>query len=1760
LQHQSANLDVGKELPSSIALELLSDPTTGYAAIQNNVPLVRQLSVTNRGELPLVGIELIVFCSPPFAHGTKLRFERLAPGEQRKIAPLDLQPDHGYLASLDEAEKASITVRASINDAIIAETKRDIEVLAYDQWAGTRSLPELLAAFCMPNSPVVDRILGKASALLRSVDSALTLSGYQAKNRESVWKQISAIYSTLAAENLHYTTPPASFGADGQKIRTPERILEGRIATCLDIAMLFASCLEQAGLHVVVLLQEEHAWVGCWLVESCFSTSIIDDAQAVRKRVKAGELMVFDTTGVAQEEKPSLRWACSKGEDHLNEESLFRYAIDIRRARELQIRALPSKSATLQETLPMDTSNRAPIIEEMPSLPPLDSTALPVSEATEEETPEGRLSKWKSKLLDLTLRNRLLNFRPTKSNLRVIAPDLAALEDKLFEGQEFRIRPQPQLMEGTDPRDATVYKARSGEAPLDVMARDALGRGELIVEVPEEALDARLLEIYRAAETGLEEGGANILFLVFGFLEWKEEKNAEATHLAPILLIPVTLQRQSVRSGFRLARHDDEVIVNPTLIQKLWQDFNLKLPPIDVVPIDDKGIDVGKILQIFRMQVAEIKGWEVKEQAHLGIFSFTKYLMWKDLQERTEQLAKNRVVAHLINNSGEAFANADLFLESGVLDDTHQPQDVFAPLLSDSSQLRAICLASQGKDLVLEGPPGTGKSQTITNLIAHFLATGKSVLFVSEKMAALQVVHRRLNAIGLGPFCLELHSAKAKKAEVLKQLGIALDAAGSRTVKDWELEAKRLATLRQELNVVVRSLHREHRNDLTIFGAMGTCIKFSHWKPAEMTWLDADVHSRVELESLRSVSRRMASLADQLVDVASHPLSAIARSEWSPTWQDNLFKAATELAQSADSLFKTANPLLTRLGLSEQGPSMAEYSSLDKLADALLRAPRVPIGLAKHAHDPSARAKISQLRSHGIERQKAWDTLGGLYREDIARLNASETELEWMHAQTTWWPKNWFSKRNVTGRLRLYRIDQKRPAEPEVSNLLSTVRKLNDEDRVLEAMSADAKTLLEDTYVGHKTDWALVESHEQWASNFADATVLMAGANTSVIEQLRIRLQPIVVEQRAMLAPDASIGAELSRYREAYADFATKLDNVEALAECKEKLTEPREAPAVTQRLCDVLSGWRSASRHLQSWCLWRHVRIEAINQDLQGIVQALESGAAPLAQVSDYFDYSYQSWWVKKAIDREPALCRFASADHERKISEFRQADERFQSLTEEYIAARLAAQIPANTNVSPRSETEMGRLRRELQKQRRRLPVRQLVHGLPTLLPKLKPCLLMSPLSVAQYLDAGHAQFDVVVFDEASQIPVWDAVGAIARGRQLICVGDPKQLPPTNFFNRADDPDAGSVSEEDIQDLESILDECLGSGLPKLSLEWHYRSKHESLIAFSNITYYDGKLVTFPSPVTQDTAVRFEQVNGVYDRGGSRTNRAEAEAIVTAIEKHFLDPNPRPLSLGIVTFNQPQQNLIETLLDARRRSNQTLDQAIANAADEPLFIKNLENVQGDERDLIYFSITHGPDTSGKVSLNFLNREGDHRRLNVAITRARQGVVIFSTLLPEQIDLSRTRATGIRDLKNYLDFALRGARVVVEQTAPTGHEPHSAFEEAVIRALREKGWTVHPQVGVSKYRIDIGVVHPNVQGQYLLGIECDGRNYNSGATARDRDRLRRHVLEGLGWRLHRIWSSDWWKDGGDQIDRLHEVLEGLVTKEETGSSGASAI
>lgn len=1748
---ESTTTDIGEssQEATKVQVEIHADPTVNYASYQNNVPLLRSLTLTNAKEEPLHNIEVLVRCEPEFADALRLQFERLDAKETRRIDVLDLKFQHRYLADLNEAERGHVIVQVNSAGVELARADHAVDVLAYDQWAGARALPELLAAFSLPNNPAIDRLIFQAGELLAKSGSDRSMNGYQSKNREDVWAQISAIYSAVGASGLHYSEPPASFTNDGQKIRTPDRVFSGGIATCLDLAMLLASCLEQAGLNSVVLMKKGHAWVGCWLINTTFPTPTFDDGQAVRKRIASGELIAFETTVLTHRPAVSLRAACELGLEHLQQEEDFLFAIDIKRARIEQIRPLPTRGQAAFE--PADRLAGAvdtPAVEPPPALPPLDGEAFLLDENVRPETPEGRLSRWKSKLLDLTLRNRLINFKPTKIMLPLRVPDPAHLEDALADGHEWKFRPLPQIMQGDDPRVAAVAVRRTGEDPVEAAAVQAMQQKELLATVEAKTLDSRLYEIYSAARLGLEEGGANTLYLALGFLRWAEDERAEKIHLAPILLVPVTLTRESVRTGYSIKRHDDETIVNPTLVQLLRENFQLTLRGLDSLPADDNGVDVKKIWQIFRLAVKEIPRWEVTEDVYLGIFSFTKYLMWKDLQDRTQQLKQNRVVDHLIERPREPIGAGEDLSSRDDLDERHAPESLLAPLLADSSQMNAISRAGAGHDFALEGPPGTGKSQTITNLIAHFLGQGKTVLFVSEKMAALDVVRRRLNAIGLGPFCLELHSAKARKTEVLAQLRAAMDAAQGTTADGWKREAERLGRLRTDLNDLVRTLHRRHRNGLTVREATDTAIRYRHWTPAPMPWPDADAHDEDALDRIRETVRAMQSVAGEVGKVGNHPLSLVHHTEWTNAWEERLLKEAATLEAAATRLQQTSAVLTPALSVKLDAPSASLLDAVDGLIDVLLQSPQVPKGFALHGANAQVRARMQLIRGHGERRQAHWRQLSGKVKPEISAVNGEQLAQDWSLASLAWWPRRWFAQRGVTGRMVLYTADQKRPRPEEMPALLDALRGLNAEDRALKASEVHAIELLDTEYKGAETDWAAVQRYEQWGKRFEEAIGRFAsGDNETAMAAMTGQLRKLVSEQRSLLLPAGAVSGRLTAFRDAWHAFQKQLGGIAELSGASSTLAGEPDVAGLPSRVRAVVGGWTTSRRWLKLWCRWRQLRGQALATGLEAIVSTLEEGRISIQDLDAYAEYSYQNWWLKAVIDREPALRNFSSADHDRKIREFRQTDERFQKLTEQYITAVLAGKVP-RSQAEQRPDAEMALVLRELAKQRAHLPVRQLVHRIPNLLPRLKPCLLMSPLSVAQYLDAAHSNFDVVVFDEASQIPVWDAVGAIARGKQLVVVGDPKQLPPTSFFNRADDAeDDGLANDEDapVQDLESILDECLGAGLPALRLEWHYRSRHESLITFSNHRYYDSRLITFPSPVTDDMAVKLVVLPGIYDRGASRTNRAEAEAIVGEIAAHFSDEAKRKLTMGVVTFNQTQQRLIETLLDEELRKAPELEQRMAEHGPERLFIKNLENVQGDERDLILFSITYGKDAAGKMPMNFgpLNQEGGQRRLNVAITRARVGITIFSSIRPEDIDLSRTRSAGVTDLKNYLEFAIKGPRALVEQTSPTGLEPESPLEIEVIRALRDKGWGVHPQVGCSGYRVDMAVVHPREPGKYLLGIECDGATYHSLPTARDRDRLRQIVLEGLGWTLHRIWSTDWWTDPEREMQKLEISL-----------------
>lgn len=1701
-----------------------------YAAAQNNIPLIQRLIIRNKTEQPFRQVDLQISVNPPFFEPKRFTFDTFSAEESRTFnsVQLNLSLNHDYLFDLDESEFGQITITVAKESEKLLVHNEPIRVLARNEWGATQGLPELLAAHVQPTPIEIDRILSAASSLLKS-SAGLNMNGYQSKNREYVWKQVNVIYQILANMGLQYAPPPASFEKTGQKIRTTAQILDGKMITCLDSSVLLAACLEQAGLNPVILLKEGHAWVGVWLVNSYFSNPVEDCAQDVRKRIASGEFLTIETTVIPQ--AASMKKAIADTAHYLEEaqEHTFEYAIDIKRARQNHIR--PMRVAAVVGKGPVnaevDLPSTGPTIEDVPELPPLDPGVITAENVVTDNTPEGRMANWKSKLLDLTLRNRLLNFKPSKKFLKVVTHDAGDLEDALAAGGEFKLVAKRSMADMGDPRNEEEFRAEHGMTSAEEHAKTALPKKEICFEVEKDKLQDYATVIFREAKNALDETGSNSLYLALGTLCWKETPEAETVLKAPILLVPVKLKRGAVGSGIRLERLDEETIFNPTLLQKLAIAFDIALPYVDgQLPTDDSGVDVDKVFATLRKKVEDLKGFEVIEDSYLGLYSFAKYLMWRDLSKNSQELLKNKVVDHLVNHHGENFQDDTKGVKPEDLDRDFSPQSLYTPLLADSSQLAVICTAEKGRNMVVEGPPGTGKSQTITNLISHFLANDKTVLFVAEKMAALEVVHHRLTDIGLAEFCLELHSTKAKKSEISKQFVQVLDYADNKLVADWDREAERLAALRNELNTLVSVLHKPHRNGLTVYEAMGWTLA-SDKEPARFDWADSDMHDYKEKGNLEDFVGDLAALATRLLEISTHPLNEVKKTTWTPSWQDSLLQTAKQCAEQAANIEACLQDFAALVKIDSNLASLNQLQSIDELADALLKASQVPVESVNQVFSTQERKKLGELIHHGQTRTTLWSCFKN-YDPELKTLKAAPLKLQWRAASQDWWPKKWFTKRKTSNQIQLFSLDKTRVIDEEINTFLDNLAKLNIEDQYLHENAIVGSICLGDVFKAENTNWDKAAAHLHWMEELALSVQKTFDAQMEQLDAARSSLRVLLTDQNESFLPGGRLYNVVQAYRDTYSAFTAVFTCLKDLSGNSEFLGGAVKV-GVLDHIRSTQTQWQAHKQEIQPWCVWNASRSKALSFGLQGLIEQVEQGVVELVDIKKHFMVSYADWWLKRILDREPLLANFSGASHANKIAEFQKADKRFQKLTVQYVQAKLRGKIPTDSELTGDLKGEVGFLRHEAQKQKMHRPIREVLKKTTAVLPRLKPCLLMSPQSVAQYLDTSAQMFDVVIFDEASQIPTWDAIGAIARGKQLICVGDPKQLPPTNFFNASDA--SGNFDDGSLIEMESILDECLSCGMPLSRLAWHYRSRNEGLITFSNHQYYSSDLVTFPSPVENDNSVEFVDSKGVYEPGKSRTNKIEAAKIIDEIERHYLSSEGKKFSIGVITFNSTQQALIEKLLDQRRLANRQLDEAIAQADSEELFIKNLENVQGDERDIILFSITFAQDASGKLSMNFgpMNKEGGHRRLNVAATRARYKVKIFSSLRPEDIDLSRTNARGVADLKAYLDFALHGARVLAEQATPTGQEPDSPFELQVIEALRNRGWRVVPQVGVSGYRIDMAVVNPHAPGKFLLGVECDGATYHSAPSARDRDRLRQLVLEGLGWNIHRIWSTDWW-------------------------------
>ena len=1725
-------------------------PKITFASHQNDVPTILSLAIENNSENDLEGLTLSVRSDPAVLGQRTWTIDRISSKSQLRPKDVRVPLAGGLLDKLTDKLRSDVTFTLRQGELVLAEEHFTVEALARNEWGGSRFMPELLAAFVTPNDSSIQHLLKESSGILVSSGRDGSIDGYQKKSRKRVWEVMSGIWAAVSARSITYAVPPASFETSGQKIRLPIEIERTGLSTCLDTALLFAAAFEQAGLYPVVVFTEGHALAGAWLQPQYFPTLTVDDPIIVRKSIALKELVIFETTLATTGHPLPFTKAIADAERQLSEENdaKFIYAVDVRQARRRGIQPLSSLAEVTKthDGAAKARGSTAPL-DVPPDLPSFDP---PVELDDAERTPEERLSIWRRSLLDLSKRNRLLNLKLSASAIPIFCPDPSVLEDKIAEGKRMRIIVPPARHDAASQADEAIFRLRTGDDWSVNFARDAIDRGEIVANTDEKQLEKGMIELYRKAKVDLEEGGSNTLFLVLGMLRWTPSDD-KTKYSAPMILMPVRLERASARSKPYILRHDDDTVFNLTLLQMLRQDFGINLSELSgELPKDRSGIDVRSIWNHVRLKVKDVPGFEVVEEVFLSTFSFAKYLMWKDLTDRTETLKETPFVRHLIETPRDPYSSGTKFFNPKEIDQKIEPSSIFAPLNADSSQIVAIHASGLDGDFVLEGPPGTGKSETIGNIIAHNIALGRKVLFVSEKMAALEVVYKRLVAAGLGDFCLELHSTKANKRALLDQLDAAWQRRSEHSTTEWNKAATRLADLRGRLNGLVDALHRPGPAGISPRDAIGRALRYGELHRVELDWpknqgpvgLAPDAEAFADLcEVAKRLGQRFSQIEPE--DIEAFP--EVFHGEWSFAWQSKLIASARRLGVASQDLLSARIDLTGRLGLDQSSVTLGEVRALSGLVALLPDCERVNLSFALTAEAKETLAKLRAL----IQALVAYRTRRGSLSPEYAEEKIAVQPLQrWIAERKEAEGKFFFLKGGYVKKLRTaiwdaFGLTATQVPKPEQDlEALSDLKSLQEELALLENGLAAGTP-----WRGLKTDVASLERDLAASEALRTAVQRLAGEERDIIT-LRTILTRKLCDGRDLLEPGGAIDRAALRFVSVLAEFETALSDFRELSGAPPVIPEDQKILPLTEIAAKLVAR----ERRLNSWCGWIMVKREAEAKGLSTLVTGLEAGSIRHDQVVDGLRTAYCRWVAPELIDVRPELNRFSAVEHSDLIQTFRRLDEEMSEMTTDYIRAKLSGAVPGRNDLT--ADHGFGVLSRQLQRTIGHMPVRQLVGEMGQALTTLTPCMLMSPLSVAQFLPADTSLFDLVVFDEASQITVPDSIGAIARGRRCIVVGDPRQMPPTRFFDKA--PGSDDAGDSDIEpDLDSILDEALAARVPLHRLTGHYRSKHESLIAFSNHAYYKGELVTFPSADTRDTAVTLHKVDGIYARGKGRTNQIEAQAVVNAAIKHLSDPKRNEMSLGIVTMNSEQQRLIEDLLDAERRKWPDLERFFNQTAREPVFIKNLETVQGDQRDVIMISVCYGPTEPGAATMSMsfgpLNRKGGERRLNVAITRATSEVMVFTSFEPSMIDLTRTQAEAIRDLKHYLEFAAQGPSVlggVIRSMAKNDYD--SDFEMSVAEGLRRLGWTVRTQIGVSKFRIDLGVIHPDAPGKFLAGVECDGATYHSSPSARDRDRVRHIILERLGWQLLRIWSTDWFIDPEARLQKLNDDLTALLEED----------
>ena len=1353
-----------------------------------------------------------------------------------------------------------------------------------------------------------------------------------------------------------------------------------------------------------------------------------------------------------------------------------------------------------------------------------------------------KLDRWAEQLLDTGKRNNLISFKDTKSSTaEVLLPDPESMFARCTGGHTFRVfDPRISTEDSEEDYDSPSSAGGQRNSPERISKEDykrlygsrIKGSQSILAYALTPNPLVAIRNIAKRARQMQEETGINATYLAFGFVCWNEREGSKTFYRAPLLLVHVNVISGSIMDPIKIEVSEDDVIVNPTFNFLLHAERGRSLPEYE--ENDTLSSYLEKVAAMIH-----VLGWDVISECRLGIFSFLKINMYEDLKNNADLILANQNVRALL---GEQISmnsdnlNNDCFVDNPLI-------DLHAVVGADSSQIEAIEMAKSGRSFVLQGPPGTGKSQTITNIIAECLYDGKRVLFVSEKLAALNVVFDKLGRAGLSDFCLELHSHKANKKAVIDELNRTLETPKSAVSSSAEKEIRQKKSAQSRLDSYAIALHE--RQDVIEKSLYQVISLHSSYR----TFPDTSY----VLDNIAAKGSAWINRATELLERYEEYVPTIGRDYRENPWfgfddsgidYDGRNQLRADLDLIVSGYKSLADKTIEiRIRYETSGLSFSDTMRCQSLLDLLAATKAVTPSLFMPESLDEALTHLRNMRDLSYEFLSLRSELSEDYTPSIIdELNGKDLQSRLTTQFNSFFSRLFNSEyKSIVTSIQQYSKNGTKPNYQQAVSVSASLSRLQEvrENFEGEALFVDGR--LGSAYRGIESDW--------------DYLISQVGL-----------LRPYLNDSAPLESLQKLTKSDFNANQPRFKEDARALDELaKVVAEAKERVSRQFSVDALDldtgsyESCIQKLESCLASFDRLSNWIAFRRLLDELQNMQLDVYVRMAIDEGVSANEVAGTFCKRFFGQWAEQIIFMKPELSQFSRIVQDRAVKTFAEKDTLQYEISKAQIKSKLSERRPNLNLVAGGSAVAI--LQREGQKKRRQMPIRRLLAEIGDLVQILKPCLLMSPLSVSTYLDPNAIAFDTIVFDEASQIFPQDAIGAIYRGKQIIVVGDSKQMPPSNFFSANTEVDVADDEADDVNDFESILDVC-SSVFTTERLAWHYRSRYEQLIAFSNRNFYNSGLVTFPSSVTdhEGVGVDYYHVDGVFDRR-SKTNRIEAEFVVERVFDHFRKYPER--SLGVVAFSVAQQTLIDRLISKKREEDPSFESLFSAERNESFFVKNLETVQGDERDTIIFSIAYAPDSYGRFLHNFgpLNRMGGERRLNVAITRAKVNVQLVASIHYYDIDISRTGSEGAHLLRSYLDYAQNGEKALERSiVVDDQNEPDSAFELEVCEFLRDHGYSVDMQVGCSGYRIDLGLKKP-LSSDYLLAIECDGATYHSSKNARDRDCLRQNVLERMGWVFYRIWSTDWFRNNVIEKERLltavkeatevaHAKEDGIITPE----------